>query len=162
MMCKKSPDLNKNTTYAGVRLRSTSQNEFVIALRTTKEDKVYCGITEEGAVTRLRQSKLLISITKTAHATGEHVTSSATLCNNRRAAGSGIATLSVRRLRDVTIAEIFDRCFLCGPCRRSLEFKLVVRQSSVIKGVNTEVVEDTVLEAATRLRPMKLQQTEKT
>jgi hypothetical protein len=49
------------------------------------------------AVTRLRHSKQLISVTMIAHATEKHVTSSVTSLNNRTAAGSGVATRSFTR-----------------------------------------------------------------
>jgi hypothetical protein len=52
----------------------------------------YCSMYR--AVTSLRHSKRLVSVTMIAHATEEHVTSAMTSRNSRRAAGSGVATQS--------------------------------------------------------------------
>jgi hypothetical protein len=49
------------------------------------------------AVTRLRHSKQLIRVTMIANATEEHFTFTLTSCDNRRAAGSGVAMRSGNR-----------------------------------------------------------------
>jgi hypothetical protein len=46
--------------------------------------------------------------------------------------------------------------------RQTEEYELVVRQSPANKDVNTEAEEATALEAVTRRKPVKVQQTEKT
>jgi hypothetical protein len=54
------------------------------------EDNINMYYSMYRAVPKLRHSKQLISVTMTAHATEEQVTSAVTSRNNRRAAGSGV------------------------------------------------------------------------
>jgi hypothetical protein len=74
---------------------------------------------------------------------------------------------SVRQLRDATIEELLGEVFSVRSMPRCYKqdkskVKLVGRQSSTSKDVNTEAEEATALVAVTRRQPVKIQQTEKT
>jgi hypothetical protein len=76
------------------------------------------------------------------------------------------STLSVRQLGDATVEELLEAVFSmrsvprCYKQDKSTVWS-VLRHSPVSKDVNTEVEEATALEAVTRRKPVKIQQTEK-
>jgi hypothetical protein len=65
-----------------------------ISLTDRNKFRYYCDINEERAITTLRNTKQLISVTMIVHATEEHVTSAVASRNNRGADGNGVATRS--------------------------------------------------------------------
>jgi hypothetical protein len=76
-------------------------------------------------------------------------------------------TLSEHYPRDATIRELLGAMFSMRPLPRYYKqvksrFYLVMRQSPVIKVVNTGGKKATALEAVIRRQPVKIQQTEET